>query len=302
MKKLQLSIKSLLLSTILFISCVENEPLIEEETCVGDNYTVQIDQLLTKLITIHPGNLPTTRNYEYNYNSYNLLEKSYEYTFDYGVYRNFDYACNNNLSEVTNDTESLKYELKYDDTSRITSYKTTNSYLHDYTLAYSGNTITVTGIINKKSNSTITIETNETDLVTKITRNDNYSIFEYDGNGNLTKAKDFSNSNELLHEYEITYDTNPNPFYGQFKSNYLERFIDFFGESTFYGIDIFFRFNQYKFPFLKNNAVLLEDLSCTSCYKDLIERTYEYDSQNYPLKMEESYVGAPVVLYEFIYQ
>ena len=167
------------------------------------------------------------------------MEKSYEYTFDYGVYRNFDYACNNNLSEVTNDTESLKYELKYDDTSRITSYKTTNSYLHDYTLTYSGNTITITGIINKNPNTTITIETNETDLVTKITRNDNYSIFEYDGNGNLTKAKDFSNSNELLHEYEITYDTNPNPFYGQFKSNYLE---DNFANHT----HMFFLLNLYN--------------------------------------------------------
>ena len=300
MKKIQLSIKALLLTTILFISCSENKSIIEEETCVGDNYTIQKDRLITKLITILPGHLPTTRNYEYTYNSYNLLAESYEYTFDYGMYRVFDYACNNNLSLVTN-KESLKYDLKYDEMSRITSYKTTNSYLHDYTLAYSGNTITVAGLINKKTNSTITIETNDANLVKKMIRDDNYSTFEYDGNGNLIKAKDFSNSNELLHEYEITYDTNPNPFYGQFESNYLERFIGFFNNSAFYGIDIFFRFNQYNFPFLKNNPVLLEDLSCTLCYKNLLERTYEYDSQNYPVKMEESYVGSPAVLYEYKY-
>ena len=301
MKKLQLSIKALLLTSILFISCVENEPLIEEETCAGDNYTIQIDRFLTKLITIHPGNLPTTRNYEYTYNSYNLLTESYENTFDYGEYRVFDYACNNNLSEITN-KENLKYNLKYDESNRLISYKTTSSNLHDYVLSYNGNTVTVSGIINSKPNTTITIETNTTGLVTKITRNDNSSTFEYDGNGNLIKAKDFSNGNELLKEYQITYDTNPNPFYGQFQSNYLERFIDYFSESAFWGIDIFFRFNQYKFPYLKNNPVLLEDLSCAPCYKDLLERTYEYDTQNYPVKMEESYVGAPAVLYEYIYQ
>lgn len=301
MKKLQLPIKELLLSTLLLISCTENEQVVEEETCIGDNYTIQIDKLLNKLTTVHPGNLPTTRNYEYTYNAYNLLEESYENTFDYGVYRVFDYVCNNNLSIVTN-KENLKYDLKYDETGRLTSYKTESSYLHDYTLTYTENSITVSGIINKKPNTTIMIETNNDDLVTKITRADNYSIFEYDMNGNVIKATDYSNNGIIINEYQITYDTNPNPFYGQFKSNYLERFIDMFSESTFFGIDIFFRFNQYKFPFFKNNPVLLEDLSCTLCYKDLIKRTYEYDAQNYPLKMEESYVGSPAVLYEYEYQ
>ena len=47
---------------------------------------------------------------------------------------------------------------------------------------------------------------------------------------------------------------------------------------------------------------LLKDKKCTSCYNDLLKRTYEYDSQNYPLKMEESHVGAPAVLYEYQYQ
>ena len=301
MKKPQFLIKALLLNIIVFISCSENDNLIEEEPCVGDNYTLQIDRFLTKLVTTHPGNLPTIRNYEYTYNSYNLLTESYENTFDYGEYRVYDYVCNNNLSKINN-KQSLHYNLKYDEANRVISYKTTNSYLHDYSLTYSGNTVTVSGIINSKPNTTITIETNALDLVTKITRTDNYSIFEYDGNRNLVKAKDFSNDNELLKEYQITYDTNPNPFYGQFQSNYLERFIHYFSESSFWGVDLFFRFNQYKFPYLKNNPVLLEDLSCTPCYKNLLQRTYTYDSQNYPVKMEESYVGSPAVLYEYIYQ
>ncbi len=302
MKKLQLSIKAFLLTSVLFISCTEIESVIEEEPCVGDNYTIQIDRLLTKLTTTHPGYLPTIRNYEYTYNSYNLLTEINEYTFDYDKYRIFNYACNNNLSLVTNEKESLKYDLKYDETSRIKSYKTTSSYLHDYELTYTGNIINVSGLINKKPNSTLTIETNDADLVIKITRIDNYSTFDYDANGNLIRAKDFDSNNILLKDYEISYDSNPNPFYGQFKSNYLERFIHNFSESAFYGIDYFFRFNQFGFPYLKNNPILLEDKKCTSCYNDLLKRTYEYDSQNYPVKMEESHVGAPAVTYEYQYQ
>ena len=302
MKKLQLSIKAILLTSVLFISCTENEPLIEEETCVGDNYTIQIDRLLTKLTTTHPGYLPTIRNYEYTYDPNNLLTESNEYTFDYDQYRIFDYACNNNLSLVTNKNESLKYDLEYDVTSRLISFKTTNSYLHDYELTYSGNIVKASGLINKKPNSTLIIETNDADLVTKITRNDSYSTFEYDVNGNLIRAKDFDTNNTLLKDYEVSYDSNPNPFYGQFKSSYLERFIHLFSESAFYGMDIFFRFNQYNFPYLKNNPTLLKDKKCTSCYNDLLKRTYEYDSQNYPLKMEESHVGAPAVSYEYKYQ
>ena len=302
MKKIQLSIKAILLTSVLFISCTENEVVIEEEPCVGENYTIQIDRLLTKLTTIHPGYLPTIRNYEYTYNSYNLLAESKEYTFDYDQYRIFDYACNNNLSLVTNDKESLKYDLKYDETSRIKSYKTTNSYLHDYNLTYNGNIITVSGTINNETNTSLTLELNTEGLVTKVTRNDNYSTFEYDANGNLTKAKDFDSSNTLLKDYQITYDSNPNPFYGQFESSYLERFIHNFSESAFYGIDYFFRFNQFGFPYLKNNPILLEDKKCSPCYKDLLKRTYQYDAQNYPVKMEESHVGAPAVLYEFKYK
>lgn len=301
MKRLQLSITILLLTTVLFISCTENEPVIEEVPCVGENYTIQIDRVLSKLTTTHPGNLPTIRNYEYSYNSYNLLAEINEYTFDYDLSRLYEYACNNNLSLITNN-KSLKYDLEYDENSRIISYKTTNSFLHDYNLTYNDNKVTVSGMVNKQPNITLTLERNVEGLVTRLSREDGYSTFNYDTNGNLTKAKDYDNANTLLKEYQISYDSNPNPFYGQFKSNYLERFIDYFSESTFRGVDYFFRFDQYKFPYLKNNPTLLEDKKCTPCYKDLLKRTYEYDTENYPIKMEESHVGAPAVLYEYKYQ
>jgi len=65
---------------MLFISCTNNESEIEE-TCLGENYAIQIDRFLTKLTTTHPGNLPTIRIYEYSYDDYNLLTQKNEYTF-----------------------------------------------------------------------------------------------------------------------------------------------------------------------------------------------------------------------------
>lgn len=286
---------------ILFISCSETEKE-TEVVCTTGSTVIQIDQFLTKLQTIHPGILPITRSYEYTYNVYNLLEEKNEYTFDYSIFRIFNYSCGNNLDEVKNDTNSLKYEYTYNVNGNIIAYKTTNSYLHDYVFSYNDNKITATGIINKEENTTLILETNADGLVTKIERENNYSTFEYDVNGNLISAKDFDQTNALLNNYEVFYDANPNPFYGQFSSAYLQRFIEYFSESAFQGIDIFFRFDQFNFPYLKNNPTLLVDKNCTSCYSKLLERTYTYNSENYPVKMEESHLGAPAVVYEYFYQ
>lgn len=300
MKKNKHSILILIIASLFFYSC-NNENEEEIRTCIEDNYIIPLDRLLSKLTTTHPGFLPTIRNYEYSYDDYNLLTQKNEYTFDYNQYKNFTY-CNNKLSEVSNNNSSLKYSFEYDASNRLISYKTTNSYLHDYILEYNENNIIVSGIINKKANRTIVIETNASGLVTKITRENGYSIFKYDINENLIEVLDIdNNSGAPIKEFEITYDSNPNPFYGQLQSSYLERFIEYFSDSAFFGIDVFFRFDQSKFPYLKNNPILLKLKNCSACYTNLLKRTYEYDSQNYPLKMEESHVGAPPVVYEYQY-
>ncbi|WP_272149749.1 hypothetical protein [Tenacibaculum aiptasiae] len=286
--------KVISLVILVFISCSENE-LETKETCQNENSTIEVNRLLKKLITTLPGNLPTIRNYEFSYNNFNQLVIENEYTFDYDEYKNYSY-CNNNLKEVNDESN-----YTYDASNRLVAYHTSNSYLHNYELVYNDDEIIVSGVINNQSNSSITLVTNNNNLVIKINREDGFSTFDYDNNGNLISAKDFDTSNELLNEYKISYDANPNPFYGQFTSSYLERFIFYFSKSAFMGIDNFFRFNQYNFPYLKNNPILLEDLSCQPCYKDLLQREYEYDVQNYPVKMEESYVGSPKVIYEFKY-
>ena len=301
MKKNNLSILILTISSLIIYSCSNNENEEEVLICTEDNYKIPIDKLLSKLTTTHPGHLPTIRNYEYSYDDYNLLTQKNEYTFDYDQYKNYTY-CNNNLNEISNNKNSLSYSFGYDASNRLISYKTTNSYLHDYILEYTENNIIVSGIINKKANTTIVLETNSTGLVTKISRNEGYSTFSYDDNGNLIGVIDVDyNSGVPIKEFEIIYDTNPNPFYGQLQSSYLDRFIDYFGTSAFLGIDVFFRFDQSKFPYLKNNPTLLKFKNCSACYTNLLKRTYEYDAQNYPIKMEESHVGAPPVIYEYLY-
>ncbi|MBU3010126.1 hypothetical protein KO506_01770 [Polaribacter vadi] len=293
-----ITIKAIIL--LFFISCSEEESDTNEVCTIG-NSIIQVDKFIEKLQTTHPGNLPTTRSYEYSYNEYNLLEEKNEYTFDYSIYRKFSYSCGNNIDEVVNDSNSLKYEYTYNEDGKIIAYKTTNSYLHDYTLSYDDR-ITITGTINKEENTTLILETNSDGLVTKIEREDNYSLFDYDTNGNLIRAKDFDESNTLIRDYEVEYDANPNPFNQQFNSSYIQKFIEYFSDSAFQGIDIFFRFDQFDFPYLKNNPVLLVDKSCTLCYSNLLERTFTYNSENYPIKMEESYVGAPPVVYEYFYK
>lgn len=294
MKKTHILISVLIFTSI--ISCSKNESEIEE-ICTSDNYTIEIDRFLTKLKTTHPEIVSTSNNYEYSYNDYNLLVQNNEHTFK--LYKNYNY-CNNNLIKVDNNINNFKYSFDYDISNRITAYSTTDSYLHDYILTYNDNKIIVSGIINTKANTTIILETNVDGLVKKIARKNGCSTFKYDANGNLIIAKDFDMAGILLKEYKITYDANPNPFYGQLKSIYIERFINYFSDSVFNGIDVFFRDDQFRFPYLKNNPVLLELTSCPECYT-IIKRTYEYDTQNYPTRMEESYVGAPVIIYEYQY-
>lgn len=295
------SVKLALLALAISLNaCSKDET--DKNTCVADNYTIQVDRALSKLITTHPGNLPTIRNYDYSYNTYNLLEQVNEYTFDVSSVKNFTYKCSNNIHEITKNDSDLHYAYQYDSDNRLISYTTTNSYLHDYKVTYTANTITVTGIVNAQNTSLI-LETNQEGFVTKIIREDGYSTFGYDANNNLIEAKDYSNDNNTpLKDFEISYDANPNPFYGQLQSSYLVQFINYFSESAFLGIDVFFRFNQFNFPYLKNNPTLLKDNDCAPCYQDLIERTYQYDAQNYPIKIEENYVGAPAIIYEFEYQ
>ena len=298
MKKILLIIVVLL--NLIFTSCNESDETLIEDKCIGENYPVTFDRHVKKLSSTRLFS-DEIDNYDFTYNKFNLLAEIDKYTFNDRNERFFNYECNNDLSEK-NSIYSNTSIYTYNAENQLIAVNWPDNYYYDYKLIYNGNTISVIGTINTVENVEITLELNASNLITKVIRADNYSSFEYDVNGNLIRAKDFDLNDELLKAYEITYDQNPNPFYGQLSSIYIERFIDYFNTSAWWGIDIFFRYDGFNFPYLINNPLLLKEVECAGCYTNLLERVYTYDSQNYPTKIEESYVGASAIIYDIEYQ
>lgn len=290
MNKVNLIVVFLL--TLIITSCNDNEETHTGDECIGENYPVSLNRYIKNLN--HTSLFSGDTYYDYAYNDFNLLAEM-DRTHDNHIDEHFfNYQCNNNLHEK----DAKKYT--YNEENQLVAFSGASISYMDYEISYNGNTITVIGTIDSMENTELTLEMNASNLITKVIRATNYSIFEYDVYGNLISAKDFDLNDELLKAYEITYDQNPNPFYGQLSSIYIERFIFHFSTSAFDGIDYFFRFNGFDFPYLKNNPVILKDVECTGCY-NLLERVYTYDSENYPTKIEESHVGAPAIIYNIEY-
>ena len=215
---------------------------------------------------------------DYTYNSQNLLTNWIGTQQNFGYEMELVYDSNKNLienhyQETGSGTYSSDTYFTYNTDGKLISYDAV-------ALTYSGNTITATGTIEGNQEATIVMETNINGLITKLTEMDNYTIFEYSANGNLTTAKNYNNSNILLTTYNVSYDQKINPFFGQFKSTYVERFIEFF--YPFEGIYV----SGYDFPFFKNNI--------TSISKNAIETTaynYSYDNQNHPTEVNRTSSG-----------
>jgi hypothetical protein len=292
MKKVNLLI--IILLNLIITSCNDTDETPKDEICVTENYPITLDKYITKFSYTSLFSYEI-RSYDYTYNEFNLLAEIDDYSVQ-SYNTSFNYQCNNSLSNKKDNTYT------YNSESQLIAFTGSSVYYNDYEISYNGNTVGVNGTINKVENTEIMLEVNTSNLISKVTRATNYSTFEYDVNGNIIKAKDFDLNNELLNSYELTYDEHPNPFYGQLNSIYLERFIHYFETSASDGIDYFFRHNGFNFPYLKNNIVLLKDVKCTGCYSDLFKRVYTYDSENYPTKIEEVYVGAPPIIYDIEYQ
>jgi hypothetical protein len=295
MKKSSIAMLLMLMST-LFISCTKNEEMLtEEEACIRENYTITLDKYIKKIKknpTDWRGAIHTS---EFIYNEFNLLANHNSYTFDYDNEHLFNYQCNNNVSEMYGTTYT------YDAEDNITSVKT-NTY-SSYDLVYNGQKIHVKGRIYHDPDQEIILELNSQNLVSKVSRMDSYSTFEYDLNGNLRTTKDFDLSGVLLNDYEITYDQNPNPFYGQLNSVYLAQFIELFYKSSSQGLQflIIDGYDTFRFPYFKNNALNIKEKTNPSPYNLLFEREFTYDAQNYPTKIKFTYVGLHISDYEIEY-
>lgn len=277
----------LLLTSMLFVSCLENnETVIEEETCTKENFTVSFDKQIKRML-IEPTNwLYSGKTIDFSYNEFNLLEKIEKGNIDSYHLLSYAYKCNNNLNVI------LNYGLTFNEENKLSSIRKINSF-GTYELIHNGNTITVTGDLHSNTEQQITLYTNSNNLITKIEREDNYSLFNYDANGNMTNAKDYDLNDVLLKEYDFTFDQNPNPFYGQLTSAYLERMLYFFYDSVNGGIQsLAFRSDfDISFPYFKNNLIKITETSKSGPYNVTMLREFTYDTDNYPTKYEYTVVG-----------
>ena len=231
----------------------------------------------------------------YRYNELNLLTsrsrnsptRQFEYTYVYD--------CSNNLLEMqVDETKDPQYDgsdyfYRYDAQNRLVGFSNSFQGESDYELTYEGDVVFATGTIGVDENASLTMQLNAQGQVSRIDRASDLGFddglitttFEYDGNGNLSKTEDFDKDGNLKYSISIAYDDSTNPYYDQFRSIYLQRFISVFYDAGYWAADVI-RSDEFHFPYLKNNIVSIKDDLCNACYPEVVNRVYQYDDQVYP--------------------
>ncbi|MDG1397931.1 MAG: hypothetical protein P8P88_06050 [Polaribacter sp.] len=298
MKNLSL-FKILIISAITFVSCTKDNDL--EETCTKENFVVSFDRLVKKRTKQPAGWNSIGNTLEFTYNEFNLLSKTQQVHIERSSKIDFDYGCNNNISE------RYQSEYSYNSENKLTEvYDRGNA--SSYNLSYNENSVEVNGGVYIagvlfKDYSDIYLELNVNNLVTKITRKNNYSVLEYDANENLILAKDYNLNDELLKTFELAYDQNPNPYYGQLKSVYLDRVLTHFYDSAqgamvrISSADV-----DNVFPYFKNNVIKIAELSNSSLDSVFLERDFTYDEEDYPIMFQYKIYGYSDGTVEITYQ
>lgn len=286
MKNLSL-FKILIISAISFVSCTKDNDL--EDTCTKENFVVSFDRLVKKR-TYSPTNWHYIGNtLEFTYNENNLISERHKGNIDGSRSSYFEYKCNNNISKM------YQSEYNYNSENKLTEVYDKGSAT-SYNLSYNENSVEVNGGMYFAGKfidySGFYLELNSSNLVTKIRRKNNYSVLEYDTNENLISAKDFNLNGELLKTFELTYDQNPNPYYGQLKSVYLDRVLYYFFESA---EDAMGKINiedvDNIFPYFKNNVIKIAEHSNSPFNKVFLERNFTYDDKNYPKTFQYQIYG-----------
>lgn len=245
--------------------------------CSGDDDTMDQDPIDVRLVKSEI--VDEDFRVDYVYNSDSLLETWSGQRNNITYELNFVYDSNNRVTEEHYEEFGFTTYVSdtfftYDSLGKLISYDEVN-------LSYNNNLVTATGNI-EGADATIILELNEDGLVINITEDNNYTTFQYDDNGNLITAKNYDDA-ILVATYQMVYDNKINPFYGQFNSNYISKFLEFFNQ--FSGVFIG-GFEGYNFPYQKNNLIsVTEDLIVATTYD------YEYSSDNHPIHTAEDYFG-----------
>ena len=290
----------MLLGTVLSWSCTSNEDDEKQLNCQEDLNKVN----MSRFVKSDTRSNDVTNTYAYN--ELNLLAsrirnsptRKFEYTYVYD--------CSNNLIEMqVDETKDPQYDgsayfYNYDDQNRLVGFSNSFQGESDYELSYEGDVVSASGIIGLNENASITLQLNSDGQVIRLDRASDlgfddgviYSTFEYDANGNLIKAEDFDKDGNLKYSISIAFDSNTNPYYDQFKSIYVQRFISVFYDAGYWAADVV-RSDEFYFPYLKNNIISVKDDLCNACYPEVVKREYDYDDQVYPQKFSQSYWGAP---------
>ncbi|MBK5214207.1 MAG: hypothetical protein JJE55_11170 [Flavobacteriaceae bacterium] len=221
---------------------------------------------------------------DYEYNTEGILSKAIGTYPNFGYESTFTYSDNNLTKWKEEETgqfpSTTEQNFTYDAQGRLSKYIGPSE---DVTLTYTANNVTLTGTIEGNANATAQLELDANGLITKFTETNQYTIFQYDSTGNMTSAESFDNSDNPIAAFTITYDAKINPFYGQFKSVYIERFIEFFWK--FDGIYVS-GMDGYSFPYQKNNITAIKENNIP-----VASYAYMYDAEEYPTDVNEEYYG-----------
>ncbi len=269
------NLPGIFLITLIFFSCSNDDG--------GNNGSNIPDDPMagTHMVKAEIG--PPGTNVQYEYNDEDLLSvwtATYP-GFGYEIQASYNTDGNATVwNYVDSDDVTFSQGFTYDGQGRLNRYLNDSE---DVTLSYNGNLVTVTGTIEGVENASALIELNAAGRVIKFTESTQYTNLFYDANGNIDRILRFDLDDNLLNEFTFLYDMNTNPYFGQMKSVYLERFMEFFWE--FDGI-YYTGLEGYSFPYNKNNLkkVIKDGVS-------LITYLYAYDNEGFPTSVSEIVPG-----------
>lgn len=284
MKKQKLILNALLILITMSCSSEDNNSIDENE--ITNNILVKKEYASNNI------------NLEYSYNQNNQLIKIIDTYTSENIDTEIDFYYNsNNLTSrnlISNNSNfSSNTIFTYDSNNKLLNVTETINQpsntinptiirIEEY--SYNNNLIYVNTSSSLGSNGIITLEQNN-GMITKITKDENYALIEYDNNQNIKKINVFNSNNDLLHISEYEYDNNTNPFFGQLSSIYLHNFLNSFDHFVVgdFGWD---GYEGYSFPYLKNNIItILENGNLDRNYQ------YSYNSQNNPINVVEVFNG-----------
>jgi hypothetical protein len=121
-------------------------------------------------------------------------------------------------------TLDIQYTYEYDTDGRLIEFGHNQGEVA--LLSYQDDQVTIN---YENSSFQQTLELDQTGRVIRYDSDNFYRIYSYDSLGNVVLAEEYDQgTDELMNTYQYTYDTNNNPFFGQFQSLYLSSFLSTF--------------------------------------------------------------------------